>query len=134
MSYFFIRSAWFVSAVATGFSYFAEYMLMMEACPMCLDQRYLMMAVAIFLFPAWSSHPFFKILGAIAATAGLLISYEHTVLYETPYDTLPLLAQQLPYSYDALAPFMTLPVASLLSFGFILFALIANALLEPQTR
>jgi disulfide bond formation protein DsbB len=127
---FFIRFAWILSVVAVASSYFAEFILKYDTCPLCLYQRYLMVSVLVLLFPVWSSHSFFKILATISATMGVTISYDHSILQDTPYETIPTLLKELPQSYEGFSVFLTLPVASFLSFSLILVAIVLSSIKE----
>ncbi|MBM3195231.1 MAG: disulfide bond formation protein B [Chlamydiae bacterium] len=127
---FFIRFAWILSLVAVASSYFAEFFLKYDPCPLCLYQRYLMVGVLALLFPVWGNHSFFKNLATISSTMGMTISYDHSILQDTPYETIPSLIKQLPQSYEGFSVFLTLPVASLLSFSFILVAIVLSSIKE----
>ncbi|MFZ4673549.1 MAG: disulfide bond formation protein B [Chlamydiia bacterium] len=127
---FFIRFAWILSVVAVASSYFAEFILKYDPCPLCLYQRYLMVSLLALLFPVWSSHSFFKILSTITATMGMTISYDHSVLQDTPFETIPTLLKELPQSYEGFSVFLTLPVASFLSFSLIIVAIILSSIKE----
>lgn len=127
---FFIRFSWILSLVAVGASYFAEFVLKYDPCPLCLYQRYLMVSLVALLFPVWGSHSFFKILATISGTMGMTISYDHSLLQDTPYDTIPALIKQLPQSFEGFSVFLTLPVASFLSFSLILIFILLSSIKE----
>lgn len=129
-SSFLIRGAWAFSLFAVICSYFAEFILKYDPCPLCLFQRYLMVSILVLLFPVWGSHPFFKILATISGTMGLLISYDHTILQDTPYEQIPSLLKELPQSYEGFTVFFTLPVASFVSFTLILICIVLSSIKE----
>ncbi|MFZ4772514.1 MAG: disulfide bond formation protein B [Chlamydiia bacterium] len=131
-SQFFARTAWALSVIAVLSGYFVEYVLNDEPCPLCLYERYLMLSLVVMLFPVWGGHPFFKVMSAINATIGAMVAYDHTVLQETPYETLPAIVKQLPEGYEALTPFMTMPFAAFATFAVILFCLAFSSITDGE--
>ena len=127
---FFSLAAWTFSLIAVLASFFAELVLNYDPCPLCLYQRFLMISVAVLLFPVWGKHNFFKILATISATMGMTISYDHAILQDTPFETIPSLLGQLPQSYEGFSVFFTLPVASFLTFSSILVFVVLSSIKE----
>jgi hypothetical protein len=60
----------------------------------------------------------------------MTISYDHSVLQDTPFETIPTLLKELPQSYEGFSVFLTLPVASFLSFSLIIVAIILSSIKE----
>ncbi|MBU6148863.1 MAG: disulfide bond formation protein B [Verrucomicrobia bacterium] len=127
---FFSRAAWILSFIATAASLTAEFVFNFDPCPLCLYQRYLMISIAILLFPVWGGHSFFKILATVSATIGMIISYDHAVLQDTPFESIPSLFSQLPDSYEGFSVFLTLPVASFITFSSILIFIVLSSIKE----
>jgi hypothetical protein len=61
---------------------------------------------------------------------GMTISYDHAILQDTPFETIPSLLGQLPQSYEGFSVFFTLPVASFVTFSSILVLVVLSSIKE----
>jgi disulfide bond formation protein DsbB len=93
-----------------GYALYAQYVLELEACPLCIFQRVAMIGLgAVFLVaalhgPLGAGARAYAMLGAAAALAGIAIAARHVYLQSLPADRVPACGPGLDYLFDAFPP------------------------------
>lgn len=97
-----------VCAAAMAYAYYAEYVLKLEPCPLCMFQRFAMIllgaisVIAALHGPQRSGIRVYAVLGFVAAGLGAAIAGRHVWLQSLPKDQLPSCAPPLDYMWDNL--------------------------------
>lgn len=86
-----------------GFAYFAQYVLYLEPCPLCIIQRLvffvmgLLFLVGAFHNPLWVGYRVYGTLVALVALAGIGVAGRHLWLQSLPPDQVPACGPGLEY-------------------------------------
>ncbi len=90
-----------------GYALFAEHVLGLEACPLCVFQRMAFIGVgAVFLVaglhsPAGAAAKAYGFLGVVVAAVGAVIAGRHVYIQNLPADEVPACGPGLDYVMDA---------------------------------
>lgn len=90
-----------------AYALYAQHILGLEACPLCIFQRIALMtvgailAIAAFHAPRGAGARVYAVLGVLAAVAGAGISAWHVRLQNLPPDAVPACGPGLGYMFDA---------------------------------
>jgi disulfide bond formation protein DsbB len=90
-----------------GYALFAEHVLGLEACPLCIFQRMafiglgLVFLVAGLHSPAGAMARVYAVLGAVVAAVGAVIAGRHVYIQSLPADQVPACGPGLDYIMDA---------------------------------
>ena len=90
-----------------GYALFAEHVLGLEACPLCIFQRMAFIGVGVVFLvaglhsPAGAMAKFYGVLGLAVATVGAVIAGRHVYIQNLPADQVPACGPGLDYVMDA---------------------------------
>lgn len=97
-----------ICAIALGYAFYAEYVLKLEPCPLCMFQRVAMGLLGVVALLAALHGPgrggtrAYAVFGFLAAALGVAIAGRHVWLQSLPKDQLPSCAPPLDYMWDNL--------------------------------
>lgn len=97
-----------LTAILMGYAFYAEYVLKMEPCPLCMFQRAAMVALgAVCLLGALHNPRFwgarvYAFLGILCSGLGIAVAGRHVWLQSLPKDQLPSCAPPMDYLWENL--------------------------------
>lgn len=97
-----------LTAVLMGYAFYAEYVLNMEPCPLCMFQRVAMVALGVVCLLGALHNPRFwgarvyAFLGILCAGLGIAVAGRHVWLQSLPKDQLPSCAPPMDYLWENL--------------------------------
>ena len=97
-----------------AYALFAQYVLELDACPLCMLQRVAFIAAGLVFLAAGLHRPLsagarvYAALGVVAAGTGAGIAARHVYIQNLPADQVPSCGPGLDYLFDAFSPFEAL--------------------------
>jgi disulfide bond formation protein DsbB len=105
-----------VCMVLLGYALYAQYILQLEPCPLCIFQRVAVLAMAVVFLLAAVHNPgrsgtlIYSVLLAVAGFAGMAIAGRHVWLQNLPPEKVPACGPGLDFMLDAFPLFEVLEV------------------------
>lgn len=105
------RTSLIIFAGCTGLMIIAmimQHILKLEPCPLCITQRFIVIAIGVFAFLAWIHNPqkigqkIYAVLLSLTSLLGIAVAGRHVWLQNLPEDSKPACGPDLSFMLDAL--------------------------------